>query len=170
MSYQSADDILAKWKPSDEEIAEAEEVKAIRKAISTAKDAIHDAKVRYIKQRLRLKSKKKASEEPFEDLKIYNTREQIHDDYGWGLITEARMDQLMELWDAREESRAANASAVYEDYVTRMLDTAWASIGEEHLDRLRAYDLKEKNRLESAERIARENNERTRLRELGVIV
>ena len=76
----------------------------------------------------------------------------------------------MELWDAREESRKKNASAVYEDYVTRMLDTAWAAIGEEHVERLHAFDEKEKRRRQEAEQIARENNERTRLRELGMII
>ena len=80
------------------------------------------------------------------------------------------MDRLMELWDAREESRKKNANAVYEDHVTRMLDTAWAAIGEEHVERLHAYDQKEKLRRQKAEQIARENNERTRLRELGKII
>jgi hypothetical protein len=167
MSYQSAEDILAKWKPTDEERAEAAEVAEIRKAIITARGAIHDAKIRYIKQRLRSKSKKQAGEDPFEELKNYETRQQIHDDYGWGFITEDRMDRLFELWDAREESKKKNAGATYEDYVTRMLDTAWAAVGEEHVERLTAYDSKEKARREDAERIARENNERTRRRELG---
>lgn len=153
-----------------EERAEAAEVEAIRKAILTARGAIHDAKARYIKQRLRSKSKQKAAEDPFEELKDYESRQQIHDDYGWGFITEARMDRLMELWDAREESRKKNANAVYEDRVTRMLDTAWAAIGEEHVERLHAYDQKEKFRRQEAERIAKENNERTRLRELGQII
>ena len=170
MNYQTADDILAKRKPTAEDLAEAQEVEAIRKAILTAKGAIHDAKARYIKQRLRSKSKQKAAEDPFEELKDYESRQQIHDDYGWGFITEARMDRLMELWDAREESRKKNANAVYEDHVTRMLDTAWAAIGEEHVERLHAYDQKEKFRRQEAERIAKENNERTRLRELGQII
>ena len=166
MSYQTADDILAKRKPTAEDLAEAQEVEAIRKAILTAKGAVHDAKARYIKQRLRSKSKQKAAEE----LKDYESRQQIHDDYGWGFITEARMDRLMELWDAREESRKKNANAIYEDHVTRMLDTAWAAIGEEYVERLHAYDQKEKFRRQEAERIAKENNERTRLRELGQII
>lgn len=170
MSYQSAEDILAKIKPTAEEQAEAAEVAAIRKAILAAKGAIHDAKARYIKQRLRSKSKKVAEEDPFEELKDYESRRQIHDDYGWGLITEARMDRLMELWDAREESRKKNANAVYEDYVTRMLDAAWAAVGEEYVERLHAFDQKEKRRYQEADRIAKENNERTRLRELGQII
>ena len=105
-----------------------------------------------------------------ESVKDYESRQQIHDDYGWGFITEARMDRLMELWDAREESRKKNANAIYEDHVTRMLDTAWAAIGEEYVERLHAYDQKEKFRRQEAERIAKENNERTRLRELGQII
>ena len=170
MSYQTADDILAKWKPSAEDRKEAAEVEAIRKAILTARGAVHDAKARYIKQRLRSKSKKQADEDPFEELKEYESWQQIQDDYGWELITEARMDRLLALWDAREESRKMNASAVYEDYVTRMLDAAWAAIGEDYVERLHAFDEKEKRRRQEAEQIAQENNERTRLRELGKII
>ncbi len=170
MNYQTADDILAKWKPTDEERAEAVEVAAIRKAIITARGAIHDAKIRYIKQHLRSKSKKVAAEDPFEELKIYNSRESIRDDYGWDVITEARMDYLMKLWDAREESRKFNPNAAYEDYVTRMLDMAFSAVGEEYDDRLAEYDLKEKTRRKEAERIANENNDRTRRRELGEII
>jgi len=170
MSYQSAEDILKKWTPTKEEIAEAREVEEIKKAIGTARGAIHDAKARYLKTRLRSRSKKKAEEDPFEELKDYESRQQIQDAYGWEFITEAKMDKLLELWDAREESQKRNSGAVYEDYVTRMLDTAWASVGEEHRDRIEAYDRKMKKRQEDAERIARENNERTRLRNLGMNV
>lgn len=170
MSYQTAEDILTKWAPTKEERDETAEVAAIRKAIITARGAIHDAKTRYIKQRLRSKSKKVAAEDPFEELNVYDSRESIRDDYGWSMITETRMDYLMKLWDAREESRKFNANAAYEDYVTRMLDTAYSVVGEEYEDRLAAYDQKEKTRREEAERIARENNERTRRRELGEII
>lgn len=171
MSYQTAEDILAKIKPSKEEIDEAREVEEIKKAIATARGAIHEAKVRYIKQRLRSRSRKKAEEDPHEELKDYESRQQIHDDYGWGFITEARMDRLFELWDAREESRRRGAGAgTFEDYVTRMLDTAWAAVGEEHAERIAAYDQKMRRRQEDAERIAKENNERTRRREAGEII
>lgn len=171
MSYQTAEDILAKWKPTEKEIAEAKEIEEIKKAIATAKGAIHEAKVRYIKQRLRSRSRKKAEEDPYEELKDYESRQQIHDDYGWGFITEAQMDRLFELWDAREESRRRGASAgTFEDYVTWMLDTAWAGIGEEYAERITAYDMKMQKRQDAAERIARENNERTRQREAGLII
>lgn len=170
MSYQTAEDILKKWELTKEQKAEATEVAEIKKAIGTARAAIHDAKARYIKQRLRSKSKKQADEDPFAELKDYESREQIRDAYGWEIITEAKMDKLMELWDAREESRKKTGSTVFEDYVTRMLDTAWAAVGEEHRDRIEAYDRQEKQRQETAERIARENNERTRRREAGLIV
>lgn len=170
MSYQTAEDILAKIKPSKEEIDEAGEVEEIKKAIATARGAIHEAKTRYIKQRLRSRSKKQASEDPFEELKDYETREQIRDAYGWEFITEAKMDRLMELWDAREESRKKTGRTTFEDHVTRMLDAAWAAVGEEHLDRIAAHDQKMRRRQEDAERIAKENNERTRQREAGLII
>lgn len=170
MSYQTAEDILKKWELTKEQKAEAAEVAEIKKAIVTARAAIHDAKARYVKQRLRSRSKKQANEDPFEELKDYESREAIRDAYGWEIITEAKMDRLMELWDAREESRKKSSSAVFEDHVTRMLDTAWAAVGEEHRDRIAAYDLQMKQREETADRIARENNERTRKRALGLEV
>lgn len=167
MKYQSAEDILAKIKPTDEEKAEAKEVAEIKEAISKARAAIHDAKARYIKQRLRNRSKKQAEEDPFEELKEWDSRKDIHDAFGWGVITEARMDRLFELWDAREESRRKGASTAFEDYVTRMLDTAWAAVGEEYADRIEGYEAKIKARHDEAARIARENNERTWRRENG---
>lgn len=171
MSYQTAEDILAKWELTAEQKAEGREVEEIKKAIATARGAIHEAKVRYIKQRLRSKSRKKAEEDPYEELKDYESRQQIHDDYGWGFITEARMDRLFELWDAREESRRRGATGgTFEDYVTRMLDTAWAAVGEEHAERIEAYDRQMRQREERAAQIAKENNERTRRREAGEII
>ena len=81
------------------------------------------------------------------------------------------MDRLFELWDAREESRRRGAGVgAFEDYVTRMLDTAWAAVGEEYTERVETYDKQMRRRQEDAERIARENNERTRLREQGRIL
>lgn len=170
MSYQTAEDILKKWELTKEQKAEATEVAEIKKAIVAARAAIHDAKTRYIKQRLRSRSKKQASEDPFEELKDYETREQIRDAYGWEIITEAKMDRLMELWDAREESRKKTGNTAFEDHVTRMLDTAWAAVGEEHRDRIAAFDLQMKQREETADRIAKENNERTRQRKAGLMI
>lgn len=171
MSYQTAEDILAKWELTTEQKAEGREVEEIKKAIATARGAIHEAKVRYIKQRLRSKSRKKAEEDPYEELKDYESRRQIHDDYGWGFITEARMERLFELWDAREESRRRGAAGgTFEDYVTRMLDTDWAAVGEEHAERIEAYDRQMRQREERAAQIAKENNERTRRREAGEII
>ena len=171
MSYQTAEDILKKWELTTEQKAEGREVEEIKKAIATARAAIHEAKVRYVKQRLRSKSRKKAEEDPYEELKDYESRQQIHDDYGWGFITEARMDRLFELWDAREEShRRGAAGGAFEDYVTRMLDTAWAAVGEEHAERIEAYERQMRQRGERADQIAKENNERTRRREAGEII
>lgn len=168
MSYQSAEDILKKWELTKEQKAEAAEVAEIKKSIATAREAIHDAKTRYVKRRLRSRSKKQADEDPYEELKDYESRQQIHDGYGWGFITEARMDRLFELWDAREESRSRGASGgTFEDYVTRMLDTAWAAVGEEYAERIEAHDRQVREREERAAQIAKENNERTRRREAG---
>lgn len=171
MSYQTAEDILKKWELTTEQKAEGREVEEIKKAIATARAAIHEAKVRYVKQRLRSRSRKKAEEDPYEGLKDYESRQQIHDDYGWGFITEARMDRLFELWDAREESRRRGAAGgTFEDYVTRMLDTAWAAVGEEYAERIEVYDRQMRQREERADQIAKENNERTRRREAGEII
>lgn len=140
------------------------EILALQRDISTARGVIADGKKRYIKQRLRLRSKK-AAENPFAALEGYNTREDIRNDYGWEFISEAEMDRLMLLWDAREASKAADG--MFEDRVTAMLDLALASVGEQFLDEIREFLNLERRMDADAERIALENRQREWDRKYG---
>lgn len=167
MSYCTTEDILKKWE-SPESRQEAREMADLRKDIMTASNAISDALARYRKTKLRSRSKKKAQEDPFAELADYESRQQIQDDYGWGFITEKRMDYLIELWDAREESKKAGGTDVYRDRVTEMLELALATVGANHMETLHDYDNRMRKIREDAAQIARENNERTRQRELGM--
>ena len=166
MSYCTPKEILEKFETTESR-QEAREVAAIQKDISTARAAIADALARYRKTKLRARSRKAATEDPFEELKDYESRQQIHDDYGWGFITEKRMDYLMELWDAREESKKNGGATEYKDRVTDMLQEALNGIGTEYNDYLHDYNTRQQKLREEAERIARENNERTFQREHG---
>ena len=140
------------------------EILALQKDISTARGVIADGKARYIKQRLRLRSKKTA-ENPFSALEGYNTREEIRNDYGWEIISEAEMDRLMLLWDAREANKAADGT--FEDRVTTMLDMALASVGEQFQDEIMEFRDLEQRMDADAERIARENQQREWERKYG---
>ena len=140
------------------------EILALQKDISTARGVIADGKARYIKQRLRLRSKKTA-ENPFSALEGYNTREEIRNDYGWEIISEAEMDRLMLLWDAREANKAADGT--FEDRVTTMLDMALASVGEQFQDEIMEFRDLEQRMDADAERIARKNQQREWERKYG---
>ena len=140
------------------------EILALQKDISTARGVIADGKARYIKQRLRLRSKKTA-ENPFSALEGYNTREEIRNDYGWEIISEAEMDRLMLLWDAREANKAADGT--FEDRVTTMLDMALASVGEQFQDAIMEFRDLEQRMNADAERVARENQQREWERKYG---
>ena len=140
------------------------EILALQKDISTARGVIADGKARYIKQRLRLRSKKTA-ENPFSALEGYNTREEIRNDYGWEIISEAEMDRLMLLWDVREANKAADGT--FEDRVTTMLDMALASVGEQFQDAIMEFRDLEQRMNADAERVARENQQREWERKYG---
>ena len=53
------------------------EIQALQKDIATVRGIIADGQARYIKQRLRLRSKKAATEDPFADLAGYNSKKDI---------------------------------------------------------------------------------------------
>lgn len=163
MAYQTKQDILAKWE-TQESRQEAREIAALKKDIATAQASIQDALDRYRKQKLRAKSKKAAKEDPFAELTDYSSRQDIQDAYGWGIITEAEMDRLQELWDLREEG---GKTGVYRDRVTDMLERALRSVGDEFSDQLCDYARRVSLRGKEAEKVARENNERTWQREHG---
>lgn len=141
------------------------EIQAIRKDIATARGIIADGQTRYIKKRLRLRSKKAAEENPFADLANYNSQEDIRNAYGWEIITEHEMDRLMALWDAREKSLASDEK--YEDRVTQMLERALNAIGDEYIDQLSDFQELERRMEADAERIARENQQRDWERNYG---
>lgn len=165
--YQTKEDLLAKWETAETR-AEAQEISRLRKDINTAAAAIADALARYRKKKLGAKSKKQATENPFEDLKEYRSLRDIQDAYGWDIITEKEYDRLTALWELREES--GKQSTVYTDRVTEMLERAMRGIGNEYMDELMDYDMKVRQREQEAERISRENNERTWKREWGEMI
>lgn len=80
------------------------------------------------------------------------------------------MDRLLELWDAREESAKKGATDVYRDRVTDMLEKAARCLGDEYRDQLFDYQQRQAVKEREAEAVARENNDRTRQRELGAIL
>lgn len=134
------------------------EIRTLQKDIATARGIIADGIARYIKQRLRLRSKKAAEENPFADLEGYNSRKDIQEAYGWEIITEAEMDRLNALWDAREAS--LSAAGKYEDRVTKMLERALNSVADEYIDQLADFQELERRMDADAERIAQENRQR----------
>lgn len=138
--------------------AQQREIRSIQKDIATARGIIADGQTRYIKQRLRLRSRKTAVENPFVDLDGYNSKRDIHDAYGWEIITEAEMDRLNALWDAREAS--LSSSGRYEDRITQMLERALNAIGDEYIDQLSDFQELEQRMEAEAERIAQENRQR----------
>lgn len=134
------------------------EAKAIRKDILTARKLIEDAIARYKKQMLRARSKKQAEDlSVFDELKDYDNREQIRDAYGWDIITEAQMDRLMAMWDARE--KYINEQGQFSDRVTDMLQRAIFNCGSAYLDTLEEFDAMEQRRNDDIKRIEQENAE-----------
>lgn len=162
MSYQTAKDILEKFETQEMRM-EAREIASIRKDIQTATLAIADALAKYRKTKLRAKSRKKATENPFSELADYSSRDDIQNAYGYDMISEATMNRLLELWDLRESSNKSDG--LYHDRVTDMLEAAMAQVGAEYTDRLYEYDQRMKKLRQKAEQIAKENNERTWQRE-----
>lgn len=134
------------------------EIRTLQKDIATARGIIADGIARYIKQRLRLRSKKAAEENPFADLEGYNSRKDIQEAFGWEIITEAEMDRLNALWDAREAS--LSSSGKYEDCVTQMLERALNAMGDEYINQLSDFQELERRTEAEAERIAQENRQR----------
>ena len=168
MAYQTADDIVKLWTSGDEAKEKAREIKSIQKDLDTAADVIRDGIERYRKKKLKARSKAAAnSENPFAELDGYESKQQIQDDYGWDIITEARMDKLMELWDLREESKKQSADSGYHDRVTELLEQALRGMGEDLWEQIFDYKEEQKKLRQEAEAVARENNERTWHREHG---
>jgi len=120
------------------------EARSIRSDIQTAYKLIKDTKARYVKKKLRLRSKAhtEASETLFKDLEEYESLNDIQEVYGYDSITLAERDRLVSLWGQREEFN--KSGKVYNDRVVEMLDKAAARLNEPYQDFLDEYD--EQNR------------------------
>ena len=107
-------------------------VKARNKAISL----IEDASARYVKEKTRARSKKIAAEkdglvnsEKYSVLSIYESKSDIQEAYGIGIISEAEMAKLEALWDERESIKnSVDNTGHYSDDVTKALQAAILSI------------------------------------------
>lgn len=147
-----------KYSKSQEYQEKEQEAAEIRKDISTARSIIFDGISRYKKKMLRARSKKQAEDlSVFDELNDFNTREDIRDSYGWGIITETQMDRLMEMWDARE--KFINESGKFENRVTEMLERAVRICAEPYLDILEAFDAMKQKREEEIKAIEKRNAE-----------
>lgn len=166
---QTKDDILKIFKAnaSSDYMEEEREIKAIKKDIGEASAIIKDGIARYRKKKLRARSKAAATENPFAELEGYESKRQIQDDYGWGLITENRMYKLWDLWDLREESKSKEE---YTDRVIEMLELARRCLMDPYFDKIEAFEQKERDMAAEAEKVARENNEREWNRKHGMEV
>lgn len=117
------------------------EAKAIRSDMQKAFAIIKDAKYRYIKSKLRLRSKKQAAdaEQLFADLAIYESRGEIQNSYGYAEISRAKYERLLHLWDEREQHTEDGKK--YSDRVIEMLEKAMSHIGDGYEDFLFDADM-----------------------------
>lgn len=135
------------------------------KARNRARAAIKDAKLRYIKEKTRARSKKAAEKRyeilnspRFKVLEEYDRFEDIQESYGWDFITEAERDRLEALWEEREQIRNHTDDGIYSDLVTEALDKAsslvfdlWQDEIDEGEDIRREFDRQQKKAKEEAE-------------------
>lgn len=134
------------------------EAAQIRKDIQTAHGIITDGINRYIKKMLRARSKKQAEDlSVFDELKDYNSIEDIRNAYGWDIITEAQMDRLMEMWEARE--KYIDASGKFSDRVTKMLFRIRDLCGGEFSETLEEFDAMKARRDADIKAIEKRNAE-----------
>lgn len=136
----------------------AREAREIRRDMAVARAWVEDALLRYVKQKVRARSKKQAADMAgrFAVLNDYGSEDDIHDAFGWGSITENECNRLLELWRLREE--CVNQDGKYEDRVTEMVRRAMGHIGEEYLTFLELV-----NAMEQAEANRKQELERARL-------
>ena len=158
--------------PDGDPIILAEEVEKKEKAAAEylkarnrARAVIKDAKLRYIKEKTRARSKKAAEERDeilnsprFKALEQYDRFEDIQESYGWDFITEAERDRLEALWEDREQIRNHTDDGIYSDLVTEALDRAdsavldlWQDEIDEGEDIRRAFDKQQRKAKEEAE-------------------
>ncbi len=158
-----------KFSPSTDYQEKERETKAIRKDIMTAKSIILDGISRYKKKMLRARSKKEAEDlSVFDVLEGYEYKEQIRDDYGWNMITEAEMERRMHLWDMHEQY--VKKSGQFSDRVTQLLERAVGCCGEEYLEALEEFDTMRCQHEADIKRIERENRENEYRRSKGLML
>lgn len=105
----------------------------LKKAQNKAAAIIDDAKLRYIKEKTKARSKAAANEKDallssprFKKLDLYDRKEDIIEAYGYDCITLKEADELEALWDEREKIRSKVADdGFYKDEVTEILFQAY---------------------------------------------
>jgi len=139
--------------------SQQKEAAAIRADMRKAAEIIEDGIKRYVKAKLKLRSKKQADDAAamFADLTDYGLRQEIDDAYGWDVITLAEHDRLLILWDAREQY--AKDSGKYRDRVVEMLEYAMRCIGDQYQDVLCEADTDARENERRISAIERSNME-----------
>ncbi len=158
MSLTSTQAVLDFWTKSESTEAKEErrEIEGLKKDIRISQNLIRDAISTYRKKKLKVRSKAAANvENPFAKLDDYASIESIRDAYGWELITEDKMQQLMELWDLR--ANAKSQSGIYRDRIIDMLTAAIDDIFNRFGDPIVNYDEKVAQMRKDAEYVAHEN-------------
>lgn len=155
MIFYNSDELVEYWDKNAtlEDKQERYEIEEIKKDIEVARKYLKDCLSKYRKDKTRSRSKAKSSD-PFSELDMYNSREDIRDAYGWEFISEKEMDRLIYLWDLREESK--NKTAL-EDRVTMIIEHAIQAAGDEYFEQIYAYDVKRGKMRKEAERIVMDN-------------
>lgn len=161
--YQTTEDILKKWENADHK-AETREIEKLRADVARARDIVQEAIARYKKKKLRELTRKAETENPWVELETYKSKKEIREAYGWDIINEATMNRLFKLWNAREESKSKSD---YEDRVIEILQRSLQHCGEKEMEKIADFDEQEQRRRAEAEKVARENNERTYERRNG---
>ena len=161
MKETTAEDVLKVMRNDSKKLDDAlDELDQLRAALKKASELIGSAVIRYRKEKLKKKSLKQAEgDDHFAELADYTSRENIRDCYGYDMITENEMERLFYLWDLREEQKQKKSREIYQDEVTKMLDTAMTAIEEKYRDRKEELEEIEFNAMNEARRRAEAINQ-----------
>ena len=161
MKETTAEDVLKVMRNDNKKLDQSlDELEQLRAAMKKASELIGSAVIRYRKEKLKKKSLKQAEEDdPFAELADYTSRENIRDCYGYDMITEKEMERLFYLWDLREEQKQKKSREIYQDEVTKMLDTAMNAIEDKYRDRKEELEEIEFNAMNEARRRAEAINQ-----------
>ena len=129
------------WQAFEQNVERAKE---IRKHQAEARNAILDALLRYKKKKTNARIKKEAADMAlaFKDLEDYASIDEIHNAYGYDIISESECKRLMALWEARE--KYVTKSGEFSDEVTMFINQALNAIGGNYLDFLDETDAAER--------------------------